>query len=56
MEAAPGGHPSRLAALPADGLPNGIAIDPAGRTLYVSDSYKGTIWAVPVAGAKPGRG
>jgi hypothetical protein len=48
----PGGHPSRVAALPADGLPNGLAIDPAGRTLYVSDSYKGTIWAVPIAGGQ----
>ena len=47
-----GGHPSRLAALPADGLPNGLAIDSAGRTLYVTDSFKGTIWAVPVAGGQ----
>ncbi|MFJ3307548.1 hypothetical protein ACIPSA_31560 [Streptomyces sp. NPDC086549] len=28
----------RLAALPADGLPNGPAIDPSGRTLSVVDS------------------
>ncbi|RPE39142.1 SMP-30/gluconolaconase/LRE-like protein [Streptomyces sp. Ag109_O5-1] len=48
----PGGHPSRVAALPADGLPNGLAIDPAERTLYVTDSIKGTIWAVPVAGGQ----
>ncbi|MFH0176516.1 hypothetical protein ACIA6D_30010 [Streptomyces cacaoi] len=46
----PGGSPQRLAALPADGLPNGLAIDPTGRTLYVADSQKGTIWAVPVSG------
>ena len=26
----PDDHPQRLAALPADGLPNGLAIDPAG--------------------------
>jgi len=48
----PGGHPSRVAALPADGLPNGLAIDRAGHMLYVSDSLKGTIWAVPVAGGQ----
>lgn len=48
-----GGHtPYRIAALPADGLPNGLAIDPSGRTLYVSDSLKGTIWAVPTAGGQ----
>ncbi|MGI5429621.1 SMP-30/gluconolactonase/LRE family protein [Streptomyces sp. CA-179760] len=46
----PHGHPQRLAALPADGLPNGLAIDPADRTLYAADSLKGTVWAVPVSG------
>ncbi|MFD6171142.1 hypothetical protein [Streptomyces coeruleorubidus] len=30
--------------------PNGLAIDPAGRTLYIADSLKGTIWSVPVSG------
>ncbi|MER7687270.1 hypothetical protein [Streptomyces sp. NPDC097610] len=47
---APGGTPKRLAALPADGLPNGMALDPSGRTIYVADSLKSTVWAVPVAG------
>ncbi|MEU7657141.1 hypothetical protein [Streptomyces lincolnensis] len=46
----PHGRPQRLAALPADGLPNGLAIDPAGRTLYAADSLNGTVWAVPVSG------
>ena len=46
----PGGRPQRIAALPANGLPNGLAIDPQGRTLYVTDSVLGTIWSVPVSG------
>ncbi|WSQ09379.1 hypothetical protein OG604_17280 [Streptomyces sp. NBC_01231] len=46
----PHGRPQRLAALPADGLPNGLAIDPAGRTLYAADSGNGTVWAVPASG------
>ncbi|MET8080646.1 hypothetical protein [Streptomyces sp. NPDC005303] len=49
---APGGTPHRIAALPLGGVPNGLAIDPAGRTLYVADSQKGTVWAVPVAGGR----
>lgn len=49
----PGSHTaSRIAALPADGLPNGLAIDPSGRTLYIADSIKGTIWAVPTKGGQ----
>ncbi|MFD3580842.1 SMP-30/gluconolactonase/LRE family protein [Streptomyces sp. NPDC058683] len=47
---APGGTPHRISALPVGGVPNGLAIDPAGRTLYVADSQKGTVWAVPVSG------
>ncbi|MFE6822248.1 SMP-30/gluconolactonase/LRE family protein [Streptomyces sp. NPDC057690] len=49
---APGKAPERLAALPTDGLPNGMALDPNGRTIYVADSLKSTIWAVPVAGGE----
>ncbi|MFE1839703.1 SMP-30/gluconolactonase/LRE family protein [Streptomyces sviceus] len=48
----PGGAPRRVAALPTDGLPNGLALDRAGRTLYVADSNKGTVWAVPASGGK----
>ncbi len=44
----PGGAPERIAALPGDGLPNGLALD-SGR-LYVTDSVRGVIWRVPAAG------
>ncbi|MFD6280344.1 SMP-30/gluconolactonase/LRE family protein [Streptomyces sp. NPDC060209] len=43
------GSPQRLAALPADASPNGLAIGPNGRTLYVADSLKSTVWAVPTS-------
>ncbi|MEU0425639.1 hypothetical protein ABZ235_18840 [Streptomyces canus] len=44
------GTPQRVAALPADSGPNGLAVDAAGGTLYIADSLKGIIWSVPVAG------
>ncbi|QCD53606.1 hypothetical protein CEB94_00740 [Streptomyces hawaiiensis] len=44
------GTPQRVAALPADSGPNGLAVDAAGRTLYIADSLRGTIWSVPVSG------
>ncbi|MEU2250605.1 hypothetical protein [Streptomyces sp. NPDC019224] len=46
----PGGRPQRIAALPAAGLPNGLALDARTRTLYVTDSVLGTIWRVPASG------
>lgn len=46
----PGGAPQRIAALPANGLPNGLALVPETGTLYVTDSVLGTIWRVPVTG------
>ncbi|MFI0940875.1 SMP-30/gluconolactonase/LRE family protein [Streptomyces sp. NPDC021020] len=49
----PGGRPQRIAALPANGLPNGLALDPRTGTLYVTDSVLGTIWSVPAAGGTP---
>lgn len=49
----PDGTPQRVAALPADSGPNGLAIDPAGRTLYIADSLKGIIWSVPASGGSP---
>ncbi|MFJ1865054.1 hypothetical protein ACIOD1_10520 [Streptomyces sp. NPDC088097] len=49
----PGGQPQRIAALPAGGLPNGLALDPRTRTLYVTDSVLGTIWRVPTTGGTP---
>ncbi|MFD3308669.1 hypothetical protein [Streptomyces sp. NPDC058694] len=48
----PGGTPRRVAALPTDGLPNGLALDPTGRTLYAADSNKATVWTVPASGGR----
>lgn len=44
------GTPERIAALAPDSGPNGLAVAPDGRTLYVADSLKGIVWSVPVAG------
>ena len=41
-----GGVPRRLAALPGDGLPNGLAQDPRTGTLYVTDSVRGAVYEV----------
>jgi hypothetical protein len=49
----PGGQPQRIAALPANGLPNGLALDPCTHTLYIADSVLGTIWSVPTTGGTP---
>lgn len=49
----PGGEPRRIAALPAHGLPNGLALDPRTRTLYMTDSALGVIWTVPTSGGTP---
>ncbi|OMI89822.1 hypothetical protein BSZ07_11205 [Streptomyces sp. M1013] len=51
----PGGTPHRISALPATGLPNGLALDRQERGLYVADSVLGTVWRVPVAGGTPTR-
>ncbi|MBM9508541.1 SMP-30/gluconolactonase/LRE family protein [Actinacidiphila acididurans] len=49
----PGGVPRRIAALPADALPNGLALDRRTHTLYAADSALGTIWRVPTTGGTP---
>ncbi|MFC9914075.1 SMP-30/gluconolactonase/LRE family protein [Streptomyces sp. NPDC059862] len=46
----PGGAPERIAALPADSLPNGLALDRRQRLLYATDSVLGTVWQMPVHG------
>lgn len=53
---APGGNAHRIAAPPANGRPTGLAIDPAGRTLYVADSNTSTSGRFPASGgsAPPG--
>ena len=46
----PGGTPQRIAALPATGLPNGLALDERTGTFYLTDSVLGTISTVPLGG------
>ncbi|GAA0828335.1 hypothetical protein ACFQVD_36945 [Streptosporangium amethystogenes subsp. fukuiense] len=49
----PGRVPQRIAALPANGLPNGLALGEHGERLYITDSVLGTVWTVPVTGGTP---
>ncbi|MFI1332937.1 hypothetical protein ACH4U7_23050 [Streptomyces sp. NPDC020845] len=51
----PGGTPQRIAALPADSLPNGLALDGRSGLLYITDSVLGTVWRVPTTGGTPTR-
>ncbi|MFJ9737174.1 SMP-30/gluconolactonase/LRE family protein [Streptomyces sp. NPDC101166] len=48
----PGGRPHRVAALPADGLPNGLALDRRTHRLYVTDSVHGVVYRVPASGGR----
>ncbi|WP_133913210.1 SMP-30/gluconolactonase/LRE family protein [Streptomyces sp. NBC_00582] len=41
-----GGAPRQLAELPADGFPNGLALDERRGVLYAADSVRGTVWRV----------
>ena len=43
------GSMARVAALPADGIPNGIALDQRHGVIYVADSLLSTVWRVTVA-------
>lgn len=52
----PGEAPRRIAALPANGLPNGLALDAAHGYLYAADSVLGTVWRIPLAAATPPHG
>ena len=46
----PGGAPRRISALPANGLPNGLALDERTGLLYVTDSVHGVVYRVPARG------
>lgn len=48
----PGGTPHRISALPAAGLPNGLAFDAAAERFYLTDSVLGTISTVPLRGGR----
>ncbi|MGW2911913.1 SMP-30/gluconolactonase/LRE family protein [Streptomyces asoensis] len=48
----PGGRPHRIAALPADGLPNGLALDQRTQKLYVTDSVHGVVYRLPARGGE----
>ncbi|MFD9127900.1 hypothetical protein [Kitasatospora sp. NPDC059571] len=46
----PGRAPQRIAALPPDGFPNGLALDEHTGLLYSADSVLGVVWRVPLHG------
>jgi sugar lactone lactonase YvrE len=48
----PGGTPDRIAALPATGLPNGLALDERTGTFYAADTVLGSVWTVPLSGGQ----
>jgi hypothetical protein len=45
----PNGSARRIAALPADGIPNGMALDERHGFLYVADSLLSVVWRVSIA-------
>ncbi|KOU18572.1 hypothetical protein ADK52_30260 [Streptomyces sp. WM6372] len=45
-----GGAPVQIAQLPADSLPNGLALDEKLGVFYVADSARGLVWRVPLKG------
>ncbi|WP_433460226.1 hypothetical protein [Micromonospora sp. CA-248212] len=48
----PGSVPQRIAALPAGGLPNGLAFDAVAKRFYLTDSVLGTISTVALGGGR----
>ncbi|MER5641629.1 hypothetical protein ABT095_32395 [Kitasatospora sp. NPDC002227] len=46
-------EPELVARLPAESLPNGLALDGRSGALYFSDSALGRVWTVPAAGGEP---
>ncbi|MFF9281153.1 SMP-30/gluconolactonase/LRE family protein [Streptomyces griseosporeus] len=48
-----GSAPVQIAHLPANGLPNGLALDERRGVLYAADSVRGTVWRVPQRGGTP---
>jgi sugar lactone lactonase YvrE len=50
---APGKAPERIAALPANGLPNGLALDRHAKRFYITDSVLGTVSTVRLSGGRP---
>ena len=47
-----GQTPARIAALPANGLPNGMTFDQATHSFYVADSINGVIDQIPLGGGR----
>ncbi|MFI6150418.1 hypothetical protein [Streptomyces sp. NPDC051109] len=45
-----GGTPVQIAQLPADSLPNGLALDEKLGVFYVADTARGLVWRVPLKG------
>ncbi|MDX2681602.1 SMP-30/gluconolactonase/LRE family protein [Streptomyces sp. NY05-11A] len=50
---ADGGAPRQIAELPANGFPNGLALDERRNVLYAADSVLGTVWRVQRSGGEP---
>ncbi|MFJ8039504.1 hypothetical protein ACIRBX_03190 [Kitasatospora sp. NPDC096147] len=49
----PGCPPERIAALPPEGIPNGLTLDQEHGMLYAADSVLGTVWRIPADGGVP---
>ncbi|MFJ9829316.1 SMP-30/gluconolactonase/LRE family protein [Streptomyces sp. NPDC101160] len=48
-----GSAPEQIAQLPANSLPNGIAVDEECGTLYAADSVLGRVWSISLDDPKP---